>query len=175
MPKLSISLDEYLIPKKDRKEILGFFGSFKDKEVSECDTHAKGGLIWFPIDLIILVSGLTVAGFFQELGKDIYLKLKSKIKELLYKFETPEKIDSAFVAFEVEGKVLYFMLEDKILEEDFDEAFDKIQSEFSEISEKFSKFLKTHPEELFGEFESLTLKYDWEEKRWIIGWLNKDK
>lgn len=174
MEKIDISLDEYLIKETDRKELIGFFNGIKDKEITECDTHAKGGLNWFPIDLIIAIIGISATGFLQEIGKDVYAKLKQKIKDLLYSKQA-EKIRYANIAFEVKGKVVYFMFEDMLFENNFDIAFEKIFSEYEQTAEKIEGFIESNPAELFGYFESITMKYDEEENRWIIGWLNKTR
>jgi translation elongation factor EF-1beta len=172
MEKIEISLDEYIIKENDRKEIIGFFSNIKNKEITECDTHGKGGFNWFPIDLVIIIIGFTASGFFQEIGKDAYLKLKSKIKELLYKQNNIEKIRYANIAFEIKGKVIYFTFEDTLIESNYDIAFEKIFSDFEDMSSKIEKLIESHPEELFGNFESMTMKFDEEENRWVIGWFN---
>lgn len=173
MEKIYISLDEYLIKRSDRKELIGFFDKIKNKEIIGCDAQAKGGLNWFPIDLIITIIGISAAGFLQEIGKDIYIKLKKKIKYLLFSNQS-EKIKYANIAFEISGKVIYFMFEDLMIENSFDAAFEKIFSEYEENAKKIERFIESNPTELFGYFESITMKYDDdEENRWIIGWINK--
>jgi hypothetical protein len=174
MRSLEISIDEYLVKEKDRKEILGLLGGIK-KKITICDTHGKGGMNWFPIDIIIIIIGFTASGFFQEIGRDVYIKLKSKIKELLYKKNDIEKISYANIAFEIENKVVYFTFEDTLLEENYDIAFEKIFSEFDELNIIITRLIRNKPEELFGKFESITMKFDEEENRWIIGWFNNSR
>lgn len=172
MWEINISLDKYLIKESNRKELIGFFDKIKDKKITECDTHAKGGLNWFPIDLTIAIIGISVAGFLQEIGKDIYVKLKKKIKKLLFNNQL-EKIKYTNITFEIKGKLVYFMIGDFMLENNFNTAFDKIFFEYEKTLKRIEQFIESNPAELFGDFESITMKYDEEENRWIIGWLNK--
>lgn len=174
MKKIEILLDDYLIKKKDREDLVNLFSKVKNKKITECDTHAKGGLAWFPVDLVITAIGLTATGFLQEMGKDIYLKLKKKIKKLT-RSERGDWTVYVNIAFEIKNKIIYFTFSEAIIERDFDEAFDKIFSDFNETAKKIEKFINSNPENLFGYYESITMQYDFEEKRWIVGWLNKNK
>lgn len=176
MQKVKISIDDFLVIDQDRKDLVKILKQRDDIEIeySEHDTHAMGGMIWFPTDLIIEIVGLTIAGFFGAIGGEIYQQLKNKIKEILSRDATLDNpgVDWAFLVCEVGGKKVYFEF-DKNLIDSYDAAFEKMLSDFPSITRDLIKFFEFGPKKLFGSFSSVTFVFDWEENRWVLAHLNK--
>lgn len=176
MQKVKISIDDFLVIDQDRKDLVKILKQRGDIEIeySEHDTHAMGGMAWFPTDLIIEIVGLTIAGFFGAIGGEVYQQLKNKVKEILNHEATIDNpgIDWVFFVCEVEGKKVYFEF-DKHLIDSYDIAFEKMLSDFPSIVQELIKFFEFGPKRLFGDFSSVTFVFDWEENHWVLAHLNK--
>lgn len=174
MNKITLTIDDYLVSENDRKEIIGFIKKAGiENEIWECDTHSRGGLTWFPTDLIIAVVGLTAAGFFSALGENLYKKLKNKIKEVLSADKSMnEMIYYSYISFENKGITLYFEM-NRMTTDSVDVAFDKIISDFEIITNEVDRLVEFNPEKITGKFDSITFTFDDEENKWIIAHFNK--
>ena len=174
MGKVTLTLDDFLLDKRDKKDLVAIINKFQVKsEVCECDTHAKGGINWFPTDAILLVVGLTAAGFFAELGKDLYTQLKNKIKVMLSAQKSyGEMIEFFYISFELDNINLYFKF-DKITSYLVENSFDKIFSDFDLIEKEVKRLIDFRPNKITGEFNSITFIFDDEENKWIIAHFNK--
>ncbi len=174
MSKVYVLLDDFLIPEKTRKELEKVLSSPAfNTEIEEADTHAMGGLNWFPTDLIIQITGLTVAGFFGAIGGDAYSKLKEIVKNLLDKnSESSPGINNAYLCFELEKIDLYFEF-NKITIGSIDSSFRILQDQFNEILIEINRLLDFDPKKLTGEFNSITFIFDEIENKWIITHFNK--
>jgi hypothetical protein len=175
MARISISLDNYLISGNDRKEIINIIKKTNvETDISEGDLGSKGGIYWFPTDLIILIVGLTASGFFKALGEDAYEKLKNKIKKLLtYKKETDNPIRNAFLSFEADGIVLYFEINWDTVE-CIDKALKKLAVDYPVIEQEIRRLIEFNPKKITGSFSSITFIFDVIDEQWIIAHFNKD-
>src|SRR6266567_6224361 len=110
--KVHLYLDEFLTSREDRKEIIRLFEDAKfETNVEVSDLSAKGGISWFPHDLIIKVTEWTAAGFFGAMGKVAFDRLKDKLKSL---FENKiSSLGSVYFVFEVREIVLYFEIDQR--------------------------------------------------------------
>jgi hypothetical protein len=173
MINVNLILDEYLLSENDRLDLKNIFIESKIKpNIFEGDTHAKGGIIWFPTDLIVLVIGMTAAGFFAALGKDIYKKLKIKLIKILEE-EKPfdKKVSQLYFAFDHPKIRLYFVVSESYSDK-LDYSIDKIANDYPLLL-KEALDIKALNIKSIGSFESIAYYFDEDEDRWIIAHFNK--
>lgn len=175
MEKISLSLDEGLIPKNDREEIINLIKKAKNVDVAifEGDLGASGGMAWTPRDLVIAASGLTMAGFLAALGEDIYKLLKERVKKILSASRPfNEMIDCSYISFDL-GNIILFFEVNRITVQSIDRAYEKIITDFHEITREVERLIKFKPEKLTGKIDSITFIFDDLEDQWIIAHFNK--
>ncbi|MGB4833589.1 MAG: hypothetical protein WBP40_01000 [Candidatus Moraniibacteriota bacterium] len=173
MYQIRILADDGLIKKEYRTELEDIFReSGLNFEYVECDTHAKGGVIWFATGLIIAAVGMTAQGFFSAVGEDLYNKLKELIKDSLK--NPPENtpgIGVAYISFINDGIEFYFEFSEFMMD-NYDEASSRILADNDRIASEFRIISKKELENIHGEFTSVTLRFDENSRRWIVAHYN---
>ncbi len=168
MTKINVFLDKFLIGQKDLQELKELLKNCEAKvDISEGDTHATGGMSWFPTDLIIVAFGLTASGFLAALGKDLYKKLKQKLITIL---KRPNGISHFYLAFDLSFLQFYFEVS-LVYSKDPNYAIDKILTDFSIIVQEAKRIKKMRLKSI-GKFESITYFFNEEEDRWLIKHFN---
>jgi len=174
--KLEIILDEYLLEKNEQEDLIKLFKNFNKikSDIIVGDTHAKGGITWFPTDLIIVAFGMTASGFFAALGEDLYKKLKDKLIKIIKK-EKPhnKKIEQFYFAFEIDNIRFYFEIYD-FFSNNIGDQIDRIAVDFPNIV-KEAKIIKKIGLRTIGEFESITYRFDEDCNHWVVAHFNKYK
>ena len=169
MKKIELLLDDHLVSGSDREDLKEIIKKSGIKSsISECDTHAMGGISWFPTDLIITIFDYTAMGFFGALGLTLYKQLKNKIKDIVFK----NKVEAVYISFDLLKVRIYFEINRFMRKDEFDIAFNKIESDFEFIANEINRLIDYNPEGITGKFNSITFIFDVQEKKWIISHFN---
>lgn len=162
--KISLTLDEFDLTEADRSDLVEVISRTNiETSVSIHDTHAKGGIAWFPTGLIITVLGLTATGFFQALGEDLYSKFKNRLAQI-------KSRTSFFLEFQCGKMELYFEFNE--FAEDLDECVKKLSEQYPSIVSDVKRLKRSRFESILGKYSSITFTFDPLEKKWTIAHFN---
>ncbi|MBA4336544.1 hypothetical protein C0416_02095 [bacterium] len=144
-------------------------------EFSRGDTSAKGGLFWFPVDVIIFATGVVLTGFLAQIGA----KLADKLIDVIKKVSKDKNRSKFYIDTVLSNKVeVYFdfdiydyknqvFVEDKAL---FVKAFQEMPKSLLQLETALNPSTLA----LLGNPKSVVLKYDFELGRWLIFQCNSD-